>query len=254
MKRIGFLLAASLVLLVLAAPGCRRAPSPMIPIDQLEQRVEDLALQGPSAMPSLSVAGSIKLQAGEKRGRADFLLLYDPQLGLRLEVVDPLYRPVIVVLYREDQLWLHDPKRGVTEQSSQDELMRRLTGVPMPMPSLLPVLLGCLPQCEVVAQPQRNCPEGRGCFELRTPDGLLVGGADLDAGDGSLASLTLPAPRSYRPAVRAEFTGRDENDLPTRIQITYLKTGEIVLIRYKDIVSGKPLDNNLFDPKRLGKR
>ena len=241
------------LLLVLFALGCQRPQLPTLPLDQLASSIEHKARHDLASVQAFSAAGRVKIQSKKGSGSTDFLMLYHPDHGLRVEIVDPLYRPMMIVLLKGPTLYIHDPKTGKTSVASRNELFSQLLGLGVPSPDLLPLVLGKIPPGDVVASHNPSCStqDDRACFTLRDQAGILHGDVEVDLQTGHVASVTLPLPLSAQRAVRAEYFGHHSSGLAEKVKISYLKTQEFVIIRYSDIVHSKPIQIFLFDPDKL---
>lgn len=253
MNRRGSLLFLAALAAAFLAASCATRTQDAIPREILVNQVAQMAKTGYASLPTISAAGRIRVDTKKARGSADFILLFDPERGVRIDVVDPLYRPLLSAIVKGDQLWLLDHQDGSTGRAEPQDLFEDLTGLSIPDVDFIPLILGKIPPGNVTPLPAKECPnaENTSCYELRDPAGRLHGRVEISQKDGKLLSQTLPIPGSERGILRAEYSATHPAGIPRKVKIHHLRTDDFVIIRYTDIVFGETLDSKMFDPKRF---
>lgn len=238
------------LVLLMFAYGCHKDTGPYLSQDQLVDRIEHMAKEGFDEIPTVSVAGRVSLRTHLAKGSADFLLLYDPKTGFRIDVVDPFFRPILSCIEKNGKLWVFNSKTGQLTMGDQSELFKNLTGMPIPPSAFLPILMGCIPPADVVAAPSKNCEakQDASCFVLREKSGRFHCDVEISRKDGTILTVKLAKPPSEKRVLKAVFIQRENEKIPKKVKIFDLITGDFVIIGYNDIVTGETLDPDRFNP------
>jgi hypothetical protein len=238
----------------LIAGGCTQPPTPSLPTDLLAVQIETLAATGFDAIDTISASGRLRGKTDTLNAGAGFILLYDKEEGIRIEVVDPIFRPVLVALVKGEKLWFHDRYSGRTEQGSSEELLARFAGIELPVDALAPLLFGKIPPGKnLTASPNPDImgiEEALG-FTLREKNGRLFANVEISVKTGLPIAVEVPAPYSERIAVRAEISGYRTDGMADRVRILHPSTGKYIQFRCDDQVTGEPISADRFDPLKL---
>lgn len=241
------------LLLLLLVGGCQKDTGLYLPQDQLADRIETMAREGFDEVPTVSVAGKVSLRTHLAKGAADFLLFYDPKTGLRIDIVDPFFRPILASIEKHGKLWVYNSKTRQMTTGDRKQLFKNLTGMEIPPPAFLPLLMGCIPPGDVVATSSKKCDaqEGETCFVLREKSGRFHSEVEISRQDGSLQAVMLAKPPSEKRVIKAVFYPDVNQKIPRKVKIFDLITGDFVIIKYNDIVTGETLDQEKFNPDQF---
>ncbi len=254
MRKISFFLIALWVLLV---SGCEKTVPVPISDDSLASKIEKMAQDDFKALPTLSISGRIKISAKSARGSASMVMVYNPEKGLRLDVVDPIFRPLLSMLIKKETLWSHDYKSGKTHFGPIKNALKSITGFSMKGAPIIPIIFGKIPTDNVTAVKRKNNDNDPGkrsnvAFDLYNNEGKTRYSVGVNSETGRVGWIIILDPVAGKPLVLAEFSENYKEMIPAKVRISNLETGDFVLIRNTDVVSGVQIDDELFDPDHLG--
>lgn len=244
-----------LALAMLFSAGCTKS-GPTLKAEILNDQVQKMAEVGYDSLPSLTSTGKLSLGGAKGRGSADFVMLFDPALGFRLEVVDPFYRPLQIFIYSKGKGYAFDPRSKRISSGPTEKVLKNLTGFALPAEKLLPLIFGKIPPGghDLTAVPSKTCmadPEKYACFDMRDPEGRLSCMAEISLSEGTLHAVSIPEPHRERLEFRAEYSGFHFLGISRKVKISHLNSNDFVIIRYTDIETGKKLEPGMFDPAQL---
>lgn len=236
------------------ASGCVKQPATFFVGKDINAHVLSLSENSSDLLPSLSIAGRAKIHTGKNSGSVEFVLLFDHNHGLRLDAVDPFYRPLVSSVVKNDRIWIYDPGTGKTTEGGYDRFIQNITGLPVPTSAFMPLILGKVPKEAAAVEIDNKCEahDGYSCFTLRDKSGNLHSKIVLDNQSGLPVKIGIPAPYKEKVAIIAEFSGSHHSGIPRKVKISHLESGDFVVLRYSDIQAGDVLDPSRFDPKLLG--
>lgn len=243
-----------LLLIAFVLIGCNKNVPVPVSNDDLVVKIEKMAQSGFVLLPTLSISGRIKISAKAGRGSVGMILLYDPNAGLRMDLVDPIFRPVLSMIAKDQTLWVYDPRINKTVFGPMEMMVEKITGFAIGGSDFMPLLFGRIPVGDFTASLAVNChaDDDIACFDLKDKGGAKQMEIGINNATGALSRIIISNSETGKNLILAEFSNDNNEIIPRKVRISNLETNDFVVLRYTDVVSGDSLEAVRFDPTTLG--
>ena len=238
--RFGVLL---LICALVFATGCVRRP-PSLDLQSVNRLVVTA-----DKLPAITGNGSLKVRSSMGSGSLDFLLAYSPPDKMRLELVDPLYRPVQSAVIDKGIIYLKAPGSGSVSRDAAVNYFKRTTGVAIEMDQFFPLMYGRIPGGDWIIEQDGACEKDDHitCFDFKDKYKRIVYKGYFDLDKGRWDAILLPSIRKGQPPIRITYAKSQHNGYPRWVKMENLDSKEYFQLRFSELKLEEAIDPSMFD-------